>query len=280
MFSFFKSDPKERMQKILGGNYQLPRFRKSVFETLRRLRDPDVQPNQITEVMSMDPDLTSKVMRTVNSTAYAPRCKIDSLDHAIMMLGRSNLERIVMMLGAQTVIPSKLPRVLDIRVFWKTSAKRAVLAKGIADAVIPAHASLSFTAGFLQDITIPLLATGREQEYVPILEESVKNNRDLHVLEQETFGWDHAELGAIVCNEWELPEDLGGAIKDQHHPDSKLRPDPVFFVSSLEEHRAADAWNTQFCAAVKSRYRIDDEQLNALMKQCSTKADELTRLIS
>lgn len=278
MFSFFKTDPKERLKKILG-NYELPRFRKAVFETLRRLRDPDSQPSQITEVMSMDPDLTSKVMRTVNSTAYAPRCKIESLDHAIMMLGRSSLERIVMMLGAQAVIPSKVPRILDVRTFWKTSAKRAVLAKGIADLVMPAQASLCFTAGFLEDITIPLLVTGREQDYSPVYEEAVKNKRDLHVLEQETFGWDHAELGAIACNEWDLPEDLGASIKDQNVPESKARPDPVYFVSSLQDTQG-DEWNAKFFNAVKSRYRIDDEQLKGLVSQCATKADELTRLIS
>lgn len=116
MFSFFKSDPKERLKKILG-SYELPRFRKTVFETLRRLRDPDSQPNQITEVMSMDPDLTSKVMRTVNSSAYAPRTKITSLDHAIMMMGRSNLERIVMMLGVKTALPPRVPASLNMQTF-------------------------------------------------------------------------------------------------------------------------------------------------------------------
>ncbi|MBI2946172.1 MAG: HDOD domain-containing protein [Verrucomicrobia bacterium] len=278
MFSFFKSDPKERLKKILG-NYELPRFRKTVFETLRRLRDPDSQPHQITEVMSLDPDLTSKVMRTVNSSAYAPRCKIESLDHGIMMLGRANLERIVMMLGAQSVVPSKVPRTLDVRAFWKTSAKRAVLAKGIADLVIPAQASLSFTAGFLQDISIPLLVAGREQDYCPVYEEAAKSKRDLHVLEQETFGWDHAELGAIACNEWDLPEELGASIKDQHVCESKARPDPVYFVSSLPETNGEE-WNVKFFEMVKSRFRINDEQLKSLTTQCNAKADELTRLIS
>lgn len=279
MFSFFKTDPRERLKKILG-SFELPRFRKSVFETLRRLRDPDTMPRDITEVMSMDPDLTSRVMKTVNSTAYAPRCKIESLDHAIMMLGRSNLERIVMMLGAKTTLPSRVPPALNLQVFWKTSARRAVLAKAISDLVMPAHASLSFTAGFLQDITIPLLVTGREQEYVPVFEEARKSARGLHVLEQETFGWDHAELGAIVCNEWELPEDLGAAIKDQNAPDSKLRPDPVYFVSSLSDHHG-DEWNTGFAQLVRSRYNsIGDEAMKDLLSQAGSKADELTRLIS
>ena len=172
MFSFFKTDPKARLKSILG-EFELPRFRKTVFETLRRLRDPDSQPNEITEVMSMDPDLTSKVMRTVNSTAYAPRTKITSLDHAVMMMGRSSLERIVMMLGAQTALPAKVPPGLNMQEFWKTSAKRAVLAKGVADILVPVQASLSFTAGFLQNICVPLLMVGREKDYAPLLKESI-----------------------------------------------------------------------------------------------------------
>jgi HD-like signal output (HDOD) protein len=278
MFSFFKSDPKERLKKILG-NYELPRFRKTVFETLRRLRDPDSQPNQITEVMSMDPDLTSKVMRTVNSSAYAPRTKITSLDHAIMMMGRSNLERIVMLLGAKSALPPRVPPALNLQTYWRTSAKRAVLAKGVADLVVPVQASLSFTAGFLQDICIPLLVTGREKDYAPVLTESIKSGRELHTLEQETFGWDHAELGAIACNEWDLPEDLGVSIRDQHVVSSKERPDPVYFVSSHQDAQG-DNWNAAFFERVKSRYNMDDEQLKTLITQSVSKMNELVTIIS
>jgi HD-like signal output (HDOD) protein len=278
MFSFFKSDPKERLKKILG-NYELPRFRKTVFETLRRLRDPDSQPSQITEVMSMDPDLTSKVMRTVNSTAYAPRTKITSLDHGIMMMGRANLERIVLMVGARTAIPSRVPAVLNVQTFWRTSAKRAVLAKAVADLVVPVQASLSFTAGFLQDICIPLLVTGREQDYSPVLAESIKSGRELHTLEHETFGWDHAELGAIACNEWDLPEDLGISVRDQHLLESTQRPDPVYFVSSHQDSQA-EGWNAEFFQRAQRRYNIDDEQLKTLIAQSTSKMNELVSIIS
>ena len=34
---------------------------------------------------------------------------------------------------------------------------------------------------------------------------------------------------ALVCNEWELPEDIAAAISTQNEPESELRPDPVFF---------------------------------------------------
>jgi HD-like signal output (HDOD) protein len=277
MFSFFKSDPKERLKKILG-HCELPRFRKTVFETLRRLRDPDSQPNQISEVMSLDPDLTSKVMRTVNSNAYAPRTKINSLDHAIMMMGRSNLERIVMMLGARTALPQRVPAMLNLPAFWRRSAKRAVLAKAVADAVAPAQGSLSFTAGFLQDICLPLLVMSRESDYGPVLTESLKSGKELHLLEQETFGWDHAELAAIVCDEWEMPEDLGICLRDQHLAESEARPDPVYFVSSHVDEQGG-AWTATFCQRVTDRCQLSDERLKGLISTASSKMNELISII-
>ena len=110
MFSFFKKkNPHARLHEILG-DYELPKFRKTVFETLLRLREPTATSADIAEVMSMDPDLTSRVMRTVNSTAYAPRTPIKDLDHAVTMLGKAELERIVMMLGAKMAVPKNLPK--------------------------------------------------------------------------------------------------------------------------------------------------------------------------
>ena len=65
---FTKKKKTDRLKEILG-DYELPRFRKTIFETLQRLREPAATSADIAEVMSLDPDLTSRVMRTVNSTA-------------------------------------------------------------------------------------------------------------------------------------------------------------------------------------------------------------------
>lgn len=279
MFSFFNYDPKARIKEILGA-FELPRFRKAVFETLKRLRDPDSTTNQICQGMSTDPDLVSRVMRTVNSTAYAPRTKITSLDHAIAMLGNSNLERIVMVLGARGCIPQKTPAYLTLQQFWKTSSKRAVLAKEVAEATSPAKANLSFSAGFLQDISIPLVASAKPDDYGKVFQEALTGTRDLHTLEKETFGWDHAELGAMICAEWDLPEDLAGCIHAQNEVNSPLRPDPVYFVSSLQDEHPPE-WNEKFIQMVRERCpALEEEQLKNMLAQCGGKADELAKMLT
>ena len=279
MFSFFKKeDPHARLHEILG-DYELPKFRKTVFETLRGLREPTATSADIAEVMGMDPDLTSRVMRTVNSTAYAPRTPIKDLDHAVTMLGKAELERIVMMLGAKMAVPKNVPSYVDMGSFWQRAGLRAVIARGLADLVAPAKAGLCFSAGFLQDFSVPLIAASKGSEYAKVYEASAVGDKPLHELEQEQFGWDHAELGALVCNEWEMPEDIAAAISTQNEPESELRPDPVFYVSDLPDVDD-DSWRERFKEQVLAQHDVSEEALDKMLDEADGKARELVRLIS
>jgi len=279
MFSFFKKeDPKARLHEILG-DYELPQFRKTIFETLRRLRDPKATSADIAEVMSMDVDLTSRVMRLVNSLAYAPKTPIKDLDHAVTMLGKSELERVVMMLGAKMSMPKNVPSYVDMEAFWQRAGLRAVIARGLADLTAPPKAGLCFSAGFLQDFSVPIIAASKGNEYADVYEASAQTEKPLHEIEQDKFGWDHAELGALVCNEWELPEDIGAAISSQNDPESELRPDPVFYVSDLPEEDD-EAWRVRFKEQVLAQYDVSEEALDSMLEEAGEKARELVRLIS
>lgn len=281
MFSFFKKkekNPHARLHDILG-DYELPKFRKTVFETLRRLRDPRATAADIAEVMSMDAGLTSRVMRTVNSTAYAPRTPIKDLDHAVTMLGNSELERIVMMLAAKMAMPRNVPQYVDMDAFWQRAGLRAVIARELANLTDPTKAGLCFSAGFLEDFSVPIIAASKGSEYADVYEEFAHGDKPLHEVEQEKFGWDHAELGALVCNEWELPEDISAAISTQNDPDSDLRPDPVFYVSDLPGEDN-EIWRERFKKQVLANHDVSEEALDVMLDEAKEKARELVRLIS
>lgn len=279
MFSFFKKeDPHARLHDILG-DYELPKFRKTVFETLKRLRDTRATSADIAEAMSMDADLTSRVMRTVNSLAYAPKTRIKNLEHAVTMLGNAELERIVMMIGAKMTVPKNVPTYVDMDAFWQRAGLRAVIARGLANLMAPTQAGLCFSAGFLQDFSVPMIASSKGDEYADIYETSAQGKKPLHKIEQEKFGWDHAELGALVCNEWELPEDIAAAISAQNDPKSKLRPDPVYYVSDLPDEDD-EAWRERLKEQVLAQHDVSEEALDAMLEEAGEKARELVRMIS
>ena len=271
-----QKDVKDRIRQLLG-DVEVPRFRKAVFETLRRLRDPDTTPEKVMEVMAIDAQLVSKVMQTVNSTAYSPRSKIQSLDHAIMLMGNADLERIVMLVGAKAALPSQTHPKFGLSDFWKVSSRRAVLAREVADLVQPSKANLSFTAGFLQDLSVPLIVSSKKDDYMKIFTTAVEEKRDLHLLETESMGWDHAEVGALIALDWELPDDVMLCLKDHNHPEATTRPDSAHYVSSLLPSHGEE-WHDQFAAKIDQRYTVPREVVDTICKDSVAKANELAKL--
>lgn len=271
-----QNDVKDRIREMLG-DVEIPRFRKAVFETLRRLRDPDTTPGKLMEVMSVDAQLVGKVMNTVNSSAYSPKSRVQSLDHAILLMGNADLERIVMMVGSKAALPSRTHPGFELGEFWRTSSRRAVLARELADMVQPAKANLSFTAGFLQDLSVPLIVSGKKDDYMKIFSTAVAEKRDLHALEHETLGWDHAEVGALMAIGWELPEDVMLCLKDHNNPSASTRPDPAHFVSSLHPTHGEE-WNGILAEKVGQRYQVPREVLDEVCNNSVGKAAELARL--
>jgi HD-like signal output (HDOD) protein len=140
-------------------------------------------------------------------------------------------------------------------------------------------AGLCFSAGFLEDFSVPIIAASKGREYAEIYKASAAGEKPLHELERETFGWDHAELGALVCNEWEMPEDIGAAISAQNDPDSELRPDPIFYVHDLETQED-ETWRDHFKQQVLTQHDVTEEALDRVLDGAETKARELVRLIS
>ena len=163
--------------------------------------------------------------------------------------------------------------------FWQRAGLRAVIARGLAELTDPTKAGLCFSAGFLEDFSVPLIAASKGREYADVYEASAQSKKPLHEIEQEKFGWDHAELGALVCNEWELPEDIGAAISSQNEPESELRPDPVFYVSDLPE-KDDGAWCVRFKEQVLAQHEVSEEALDTMLEEAAEKARELVRLIS
>lgn len=271
-----QKDVKDRIRQLLG-DVEIPRFRKAVFETLRRLRDPDTTPEKVMEVMAVDAQLVGKVMQTVNSTAYSPRSKIQSLDHAIMLMGNADLERIVMLVGAKAALPSQTHPKFALSDFWKVSSRRAVLAREVADLVQPSKANLSFTAGFLQDLSVPLIVGSKKDDYMKIFNTALEEKRDLHVLEMDSMGWDHAEVGALVALDWELPDDVMLCLKDHNQPNAATRPDSAHYVSSLLPTHGEE-WHDHFAAQIDQRYTVPREILDAICKDSVAKAADLAKL--
>ena len=83
---FFFCRPQVVTQKTM------PASKAVVFNLLSKLQNPDVDFNEIEAILAQDVSLSYKLLRYINSAAFAFRREIDSLKDAAVLLGLSNIK--------------------------------------------------------------------------------------------------------------------------------------------------------------------------------------------
>ncbi len=211
------SDPKKELQEILG-EYEPPTFSAVATETLRKLRDPDAHLSEASDRIVEDPGLSVKLLRIANSAAYALRHPVRDVPHAVSLLGRSEVEALLLAAAVRDSLPSTPVDGFDPKRFWQTSARRAATARALAQNIQPSMQSESFTAALLQDMALPILAQQKPKEYGPLLQHAHETGDDIATLEESEFGWSHGFVAGLLCSTWDFPDTLTEAITDHHSP--------------------------------------------------------------
>ncbi len=195
--------------------YEPPSFPLLVMRALDLLADPTTDMMRVAEVIEVDPGTSARMLRLVNSAAVAPRSKVSSVHQAAVMLGRNQLEALLISVGAGAAIPAPTNPVHDHRRFWATAAKRASLASRIAGHVDPTRRSENFTAALLQDMAVPVLLMQTER-YSDVLDYWHHTTEDLTNLEISSFGWHHGEVAGWMGGTWGFSDDFVEFMDDHH----------------------------------------------------------------
>lgn len=275
MFRWKRSpDPKARLHELIG-DYELPTFSGSALSTLSLLRENADLPAVAQQLMA-DPGLSVRVLRTANSAAFGLRQPASNLEYAVSLLGRSRVESLVLAAAVGDALPENAD--IDLAGFWRTAAQRACIAREIASTVRSSDPVEAFTAGLLQDMAVPVLATAHPDRYAALyLRSETDATVPLQRMEHDEFGYDHAQVGAMMAETWGLPEPLILAIADHHHLGERA-PDAVEAVSLVRHCEPADDFGSlrEHCSGHLS---IDpaalDGMIEAAGRECSSLADSM-----
>lgn len=262
-------------KRELGG-YQPPSFPTLITQALDMLADPDVDMNELSKVLELDPGVTARMLGFVNSAAIAPRSKVTSVNQAAVLLGRNQLESLLISAGARTVIPKASGSNYDHNRFWATAAKRAALASAIANEVNPTRRSENFTAALLQDMAIPVLIQ-KAPPYNTLLDHWHKGSEDLASLEVNLFGWHHGDVASWMGGEWGFPTDLTDFLTDHHSPvDNHLVPAQL--VSPIRE--VGPDGDTEMVETTAQVLGWTSDAILAMVAIAEVEATELAKLVA
>lgn len=270
-----KTSPAQELRAVLG-DAEIPTFPTPVIKSLEALRSPDSAATDVAAALGMDPGLTVRLLKLVNSAGFSPSRPVNSVDQAVAVAGFGAVESLVLSVGVNAVLPKKPVEGFDQTEFWRAASRRATIARAFATELHPATSSLSFTAGLLQDMAVPLLAVARD-DYSPLLVEWHNGGEDLHQLEEENFNWEHGDVAKWLCQEWELPSALADAISAHHQTGNSLAPPGVQLAAPFREEDRPDILEEVIVRA-DEEFGLKPDRTSAMIEQAEADAEEVANL--
>jgi len=182
-------------------------------------QSPKTSALQVGDAISQDPALSSKVLRLANSTFYGFPRKIVTISSAIVILGFSNIRNIAITASIANLVPLKKDNgYFDRLEFWKHS-----LACGITSRLLAKRSGMKnieevFLWGLLHDLGKIVLDEYFKEEFVRAISLAKEKDILLRDAEEEIFGIDHAAVGGMMGEIWNLPQTLLKAIRFHHNP--------------------------------------------------------------
>jgi HD-like signal output (HDOD) protein len=147
-----------------------------------------------------------------NSGLYGRRQQVQSVLHAIAMVGLHRLTHIAVTAALWRGMPNRTAPF--VKGWWRHSVATALIGEHTATLPID-HA---YTAGLLHGIGQLALFEQSGQDYYRLVNDVVSNGLDLQESEQAVYGTDHAELAGLILGAWDLPEVVQDAAALHHWP--------------------------------------------------------------
>ena len=191
---------------------KIPAFPPVAARLLRLLADDDL--DTLSETIRADPSLAADLLRRAKSPLYGFGGRIDTLRHALAMLGFARVRKLAMTLVAGSYLQGATHREEFQR------CRRHMLATALLTDELAWCCSMAedrgYIAGLLHDIGRMGLLVAHLNEYVNLLNVAGENAYDVLECERNLFGLDHCEAGRLLAEQWNLPQELR-VIAGRHH---------------------------------------------------------------
>ncbi len=199
---------------------ELPPFSPILNRLMASLAREDVSFNKLGDLIEKDPVMAGNLLHLVNSALYGRRGSINSVRHALSLLGINKLRNAVLGMSITRMWNQvKTPPTWSMARFNMHSSAVAILGDLLSQRLSVDYAEGAFVAGLLHDVGRLLIALGLTEEYGRIVQMHEQEGKPLLECEMEVIEMTHPELSAEALAHWNLPAPIQNAVRFHHAPE-------------------------------------------------------------
>lgn len=171
----------------------------------------------VTTILREDPMVVAALLRESNSAVSAPVTEIVTVEAAIVRLGMGRVLAVATDCGVTGQTRDELASYeLSAGALWEHSVRASYVAETIYQASPSLTGPEVVSAALLHDIGQMLLDKVLDPAHFL---EARKYHKKITHAERELADVDHAELGALLLELWEVPSSIVEAVRYHHQPD-------------------------------------------------------------
>lgn len=197
-----------------------------VFIRINQLvESPNSSAVDIAQAVSQDPAFTVRLLRVANSPYYGFSSSIDTVAKAVSIIGTSQIRNLALSTAIASSFSGLSNKLVSMDNFWRHSLYCGLSARKLALLAGKCDAEAVFTAGLLHDIGELVIFNRLPQQAQAslLLVLDSADELPLYQAEQQTMGFDHAQLGGELARQWKLPPMLEECIEYHHDIQSARR---------------------------------------------------------
>lgn len=194
---------------------RLPTLSGVAIELVSAARDPAIEMNEITRLISNDPALAARLLRVANSSLYKRYSEVQTLEQAIWVLGLNTAITLSLNFSLTACLHKYRSPGIDLDHFWRRALISAMAARLLGQTSGAEKIDELFLAALLQDMGRLALDAALPDEYAATQDTDCDHDSRISH-ERDAFGTEHLEAGAWLAEEWRLPDYLRLAILGSH----------------------------------------------------------------
>lgn len=195
----------------------LPPLPTVAMRVVQLCNDPRSNAADLVTVVSADPGLTARMLRTANSPVYRRLTEVTSIQQAIVAMGFSQARNLALTGALATAYPPEpAGSAFRMSLFWRHSLAVAFRASDLVRRSRAGDPASAFTAGVLNNIGRLVVYHHNRQALEEAVLAAHAEGVPLDDIEQRELGYDHAQAGGLLAIRWGLPGGICAAISRHH----------------------------------------------------------------
>ncbi|MFZ4481188.1 MAG: HDOD domain-containing protein [Rhodoferax sp.] len=203
------------LSALLASQFVLPSIPQVIALLLSELEHEEPDLKKISQLISTDPALTTRLLELSNSGYFKLSGQIHSVSESLAILGLSHVR--TMAAAAASAVSFKAVPGIHLQQFWAYSLNVAKLSRSLAG-IVRQNQQATFTCGLIHAIGELAIHIGMPQESAALDPQVAPLDLKRADAERGAFGFCYAQVGAGLASRWHFPQSMVDALEHQYAP--------------------------------------------------------------